>query len=300
VKVLLTGGGGQVGTETRKRLADFEVLAPTRQELDLSQPDEVAAALREHRPDMILSVGAYTAVDRAEDEPAMAKAVNGEAVAVMAEYCRAAGAPLIHVSTDYVFDGKKSEPYAISDHTCPLSVYGISKLAGERAAAAAPLHVILRVSWVFSAHGNNFVKTMLRLAATRSELNVVADQLGGPTWAGHIAETLAALVRQWHVRRELPVGIHHFSGAPYTSWYGFAQAIFDEGLRQGLLPEVPLLHAIPTSAYPTVAKRPVNSRLAMENIAVLGCRKPDWREGLRKTVSELVRADSIHATTAPL
>lgn len=288
MKIFLTGGAGQVGSETRKRLPGFDVMAPTRQELDLSQPAALAAALQQYRPDVVLSVGAYTAVDRAEDEPALALAINGEAVAAMAAYCRAANVPLIHVSTDYVFDGEKAEPYAVGDATSPLGVYGSSKLAGEQAAASVPLHVILRISWVFSSHGNNFVKTMLRLAATRRELSVVADQFGGPTWAGHVAEALAALVRQWRERRELPSGIHHFSGAPDTSWHGFAQAIFEEGVRQGLLAEAPLVHAIPSSAYPTRAKRPANSRLAMGNTAeVLGVAKPDWREGLRQTVVEL-------------
>jgi len=291
MKVLLTGGTGQVGTEVRLRAAGLDLHAPGREVLDLSQPDSMKSWLAREQPDLILSVGAYTAVDRAEDEPDLAYAINRDAPAVLAEYCAAQGKTLLHVSTDYVFDGEGDQPYAETAPVAPIGIYGDSKAQGEAAVRLAPRHVILRVSWVFAAHGGNFVKTMLRLGATRESLGVVDDQVGGPTWAGHIAEALLALTGRLEQGEELPWGTYHFAGAPSLSWCGFAHSIFDRAEARGLLARAPKVNAIATSDYPTKARRPANSRLDMQRaVAVLGLAIPDWQAGLDATLDSLHRA----------
>ncbi|MFT4046687.1 MAG: dTDP-4-dehydrorhamnose reductase [Solimonas sp.] len=292
MRILLTGAGGQVGSEVRKRLRDVELLTPLRAEFDLAQPAQLRAVLDALRPDFIINAGAYTAVDRAEDEPELAMTVNGDAVAAIADYCRAAGAPLIQLSTDYVFDGAKPNPYVTDDAAAPAGAYGRSKLAGEAAARTVREHIVLRISWVFAAHGGNFVKTMLKLAQTRPELGVVADQHGGPTWAGHVAEALAMLVAQRRQRGALPAGTYHFCGGPAVSWHAFAEAIFAEAVAQGALPRAPLVRPIPSTAYPTKARRPANSVLDMASTtARLGLAQPAWRDGLRETVAALAAGE---------
>jgi dTDP-4-dehydrorhamnose reductase len=288
VKVLLTGGNGQVGTEVRKRLTGMELLAPGRKEFDLSRPQAVRRQLRRLMPDLILSVGAYTAVDRAEDEAEEAMAVNGIAVAMLAAYCQERGVPLIHLSTDYVSDGGKTDAYRPHDPPHPLGVYGASKLAGEVAARTAEHHLILRVAWVFSAHGNNFVKTMLRVGAAGKPLRIVNDQIGGPTWAGHIAEALVALVEKYKRGDSLPWGTYHFSGAPHVSWFDFAAEIFRQACNEKLLERCPDIEPINTSDYPTKARRPKNSCLSIdETERTLELPAPDWRVGLKETLIEI-------------
>lgn len=288
MRVLLTGGTGQVGTEVRKRLTNVELLVPGRDALDLSRPEQVSGALAKLMPDVVLSVGAYTAVDRAEDEAEQAMVVNGLAVSALADYCREHDKPLFHVSTDYVFDGSKAGPYRVDDATCPLGVYGATKLAGEEAARTVKKHLVLRVSWVFSGHGSNFVKTMLRLASTNKALRVVGDQVGGPTWAGHIADALVALVQRHRAGESLPWGTYHFSGGPDVSWYDFAGEIFRQAQSVGNIGVSPTLEPISTADYPTKAARPKNSCLSMEETTrSLGLDRQDWRTGLRETLLEL-------------
>ncbi|MGQ0620841.1 MAG: dTDP-4-dehydrorhamnose reductase [Panacagrimonas sp.] len=290
MRILLTGGSGQVGTEFRRRAAGLDLLAPPRSELDLAQPDTLPHWLAQHRPDLILSVGAFTAVDRAEDEPALAHRVNAEAVDRLGAYAAKHAAPLLHVSTDYVFDGHQPDPYRESDRTGPTGVYGSSKLAGELAARGAPAHLILRTSWVFAAHGNNFVKTMLRLGRERDRLRVVDDQFGGPTWAGDIAQALRSLVDRIAGGEALPWGTYHYGGQPHLSWCGFAQAVIRGGIERGLIEREPVVEAIRTHEFPTRARRPANSRLDGSLTArKLGLTTPDWGSGLSLTLDELAR-----------
>ncbi len=288
MRILLTGGSGQVGAEFLRRSSGLDVLAPRRSELDLSQPEAIPVWLHRHRPDLILSVGAYTAVDRAEDEPEIAFRVNRDAVTALAEYANGRNIPLVHISTDYVFDGSKDSPYTERDIPSPQGVYGASKLAGEHAAQEAKKHLILRVSWVFGALGANFVRTMLRLGTEREHLRVVDDQFGGPTWAGHIADTLLKLTERVASGSELPQGLWHHAGTPFLSWHAFAVEIFTQAKALGILSKMPVVEAIPSSEFVTKAKRPANSRLdsraASEQLKLPA---PDWRVGLQETLKEL-------------
>ncbi|MCA0204724.1 MAG: dTDP-4-dehydrorhamnose reductase [Proteobacteria bacterium] len=279
MSVLVFGKTGQVATELQRHP---EVLALGRDAADLSDPEACAAAIRAHRPKAVINAAAYTAVDRAESEEAQAFRVNAEAPAAMARACAALGVPFVTISTDYVFDGAGTEPFAPDAPTGPLGAYGRSKLAGEEAVrAAGGAQAILRTSWVFSAHGANFVKTMLRLSETRDTLNVVADQIGGPTPARAIAE--ACLTIAAHLGRDPGAsGTYHFAGAPDTSWADFAREIFARAGR------TTTVNSIPTAEYPTPARRPQNSRLDCRTTeAVFGIARPDWRQALTQTLTEL-------------
>jgi dTDP-4-dehydrorhamnose reductase len=231
---------------------------------------------------VVINAAAYTAVDRAEEERDTAMVVNAEAPAAMAAACAARGIPFVQISTDYVFDGSGDRPWRPQDATGPLGVYGASKLAGERGVAAAGgVHAILRTSWVFSAHGNNFLKTMLRLSETRDHLTVVADQIGGPTPAAAIAEACVTISKTL-ISEPDKGGIYHFSGAPDTSWAGFARAIFAAAGRDVTVED------IPTSAYPTPAARPFNSRLDCSLLlSNFGITRPDWRRATYSIVEAL-------------
>ena len=281
MSLLVFGTTGQVATELRRRA---EVTALGREAADLTDPEACAAAIRAAAPApaAVINAAAYTAVDRAESDPDTADLVNHRAPAAMARACAERGIPFVHVSTDYVFDGSGTDPWRPGDAPAPLNVYGASKLAGEEAVrAAGGVHAILRVSWVFSAHGSNFVKTMRRLGAERDALSVVSDQVGGPTPAADIA---AALLRIAAALGEDPslCGTYHFAGAPDTGWDGFAREIF---ARAGLSCTVT---AIPTSQYPTPATRPLNSRMTCEATeAAFGLARPDWRAGLAAVLKEL-------------
>ena len=277
--LLVFGRTGQVATELQRLAPEARFLG--RGEADLADPAACAAAIRAHAPGAVINAAAWTAVDRAEAEEAAATVVNGAAPAAMARECAALGIPFVHVSTDYVFDGAGDAPFAPDHPTAPLGAYGRSKLAGEQGVrAAGGTHAILRTSWVFSAHGNNFLKTMLRLGRERDRLTVVADQIGGPTPAGAIAGACLAIAGQL---RDDPgkTGTYHFSGAPDVSWADFVREIM---ARAGLACEIV---DIPTSAYPTPARRPANSRMDCAGLARFGLTRPDWRAATATALHDL-------------
>jgi len=271
--ILVFGRTGQVATELQRQA---DVVALGREQADLGDPDACAAAISAHKPSVVINAAAYTAVDRAESEEALATIVNGAAPAAMARAAAALGVPILHISTDYVFDGSGTKPWQPGDATGPLGAYGRSKLVGEQGVVAAGgAHVILRTSWVFSPHGANFVKTMLRLGAERDALNVVADQYGGPTAARDIAAALLNIAAAFAAGSG-HTGIYHFAGQPSVSWAEFAQEI---SARAGLQVKV---NGIATSAYPTPAKRPANSRLDCTALTRdYAIAQPDWREALQ-------------------
>ncbi|SAL66508.1 dTDP-4-dehydrorhamnose reductase [Caballeronia arvi] len=283
-KILVTGIGGQVGFELVRSMQGLgDIIALDRSAMELSDADSVRRVLREVAPDIIVNPAAYTAVDRAETEPELAERINVVAPRVMAEEAQRAGALLIHYSTDYVFDGVKSQPYQEDDETNPQNVYGRTKRDGERAIAATGCaHLIFRTSWVYGGRGRNFMLTMLKLASEREQLRVVADQIGAPTWSGTIAALTASVVaqgvgrgRDWWRDRS---GIYNLTASGSTSWAGFADAIFE--LAQ--LKNRPVVMPIPSSAYPTPARRPANSTLSHEKLArVFGLQPPAWRDALR-------------------
>ena len=277
--LLVFGQTGQVAQALASLAPEAVFLSRT--QADLSDPEACAAAIRAHAPQAVINAAAWTAVDRAEAEEAAAHVVNAEAPGAMARACADLAIPFLHVSTDYVFDGAGDAPFAPDHPTAPLNAYGRAKLAGEVGVrAAGGVHAILRVSWVFSAHGSNFVKTMLRLGATRDQLAVVADQIGGPTPADDIARACLTIAR---ALRDAPAfsGTYHFAGAPDTSWAGFARETF---ARSGMGCAVT---DIPTSDYPTPARRPLNSRLDCSGLDVFGLERPDWRAGLDRVLQEL-------------
>lgn len=279
MRVLVFGKTGQVATELQRRLPGAVFLG--REAADLSDPAACAAAVAAAGCDAVINAAAWTAVDRAEAEEAAATVVNGAAPAAMARACAVRGLPLLHISTDYVFDGTGTAPFRPDHPTAPLGAYGRSKLAGEEGVrAASGRHLILRTSWVVSAHGANFVKTILRLGRERESLNVVADQVGGPTPAAAIADALIVAARA--MVAGAPGGTHHFAGAPDVSWADFARAIMAEaGLACRIVD-------IPTSAYPTPARRPANSRMDCAAFEVaFGIARPDWRAGLRDILRDL-------------
>ncbi|WP_127902090.1 dTDP-4-dehydrorhamnose reductase [Solirhodobacter olei] len=280
MRLLVFGRTGQVARELARRAPAARFLG--REAADLADPAACAAAIAKAAPEAVINAAAWTAVDKAEAEDAAAQVVNGEAPGAMARACAGLGIPFLHVSTDYVFDGSGDRPWQPDDPTGPLGAYGRTKLAGEDAVrAASGPHAILRTSWVFSAHGANFVKTMLRLAETREALNVVGDQVGGPTPAGDIAAALLAMAAQLAADPGKS-GTYHFAGAPDVSWADFAREIFAQAHRPVAVTD------IPTAAYPTPAKRPANSRLDCTTLATtFGLPRPDWRAGLAEVLADL-------------
>ncbi|WP_439562092.1 dTDP-4-dehydrorhamnose reductase [Roseinatronobacter sp.] len=277
--ILVFGRTGQVARELARLVPDAVYLG--RDQADLSDPEACAAAIRAHNPRAVINAAAYTAVDRAEDQEALAAYINGAAPAAMARECAALDVPLVHISTDYVFDGAGTAPFAPDHPTAPLGAYGRTKQMGEQGVqAAGGTHAVLRTSWVFSCHGSNFVRTMLRLGAERDVLRVVADQIGGPTPARAIAHACISIATQLRDAPEKS-GIYHFSGAPDTSWAGFAREIME---RAGLDCRI---EDIATSDYPTPAKRPLNSRLECSSLSMFGLERPDWRQGLADVLTEL-------------
>ncbi len=280
--ILVFGHSGQVASELRRRDG---VTALGRDEVDLAQPGQAAAAIRRVRPELIINAAAYTAVDQAEQDEAAAARLNAEAPAEIAQAAAGMGVPVVQISTDYVYDGSGARAWVPDDATGPLGAYGRTKLAGDRAVVAAGgAHAVLRTSWVFSAHGQNFVKTMLRLGRDREALSIVADQVGGPTSAASIAE--AALKIGQALRDDgNKSGIYHFSGAPAVSWADFAREIF----AQARLPVD--VGDIASEAYPTPAQRPLNSRLDCTSTArVFGIEQPDWRKDLADVLNDLSEA----------
>ena len=287
LKILISGKTGQVAIELQKHLTGLgELIVLGHDQLDLSQPENIRARVRAHKPDLIINAAAHTAVDQAENEPGLAFAINATSPGVLAEEAAALGIPLIHYSTDYVFDGSKPAPYTEDDAPNPLGVYGKSKLAGEQAiAATGARHLILRTSWVYSTHGKNFLLTMQRLLQERPELRVVADQIGAPTWAGTIARSTRALIERWQAGEAGAWGTYHLTAQGETSWFGFTQAIAEHLSAQGK--SCATLEPIPASAYPTPAARPQNSRLDCSRLArEWNVTQPDWQTALRDCLAE--------------
>lgn len=287
----MTGREGQVVRSLLDRarsVAGLEIVPLARPELDLAMPDRVAAAIADAGPDMVVSAAAYTAVDQAEDEPELAFRINADAAGEVARGAHDAGAPVIHLSTDYVFSGDNNAPYVETDAPEPLGVYGRSKLAGEAAVAAAnPDHAILRTAWVYGPFGRNFVKTMLALAETREELRVVADQIGTPTSSLDTADALLAMISHWQMHKALPAGTYHFAGTGSTSWCGLAEETFRLSAERG----GPSARVVPitTAEYPTKAMRPKNSRLnSTKFMATFGYTAPAWQSSLASVVARLV------------
>jgi dTDP-4-dehydrorhamnose reductase len=288
-RILLTGATGQVGLESQRLLATrtFEVLAPARGELDLETPETLRDQVVRLRPDAIINCAAFTAVDAAETSATPAFRINADAPGALAEAARELDAPLVHISTDYVFDGDKSCAYVETDPVHPLGVYGRSKAEGEaRVLAAGARSAILRTSWVFSPHRGNFVKTMLRLGETREEIGVVDDQWGKPTAAADIAEAALALAVRLMAADPASSGVFHYAGAGEACWADFAEAIFEGASRRGR-PQT-RVRRIPTSEFPTPTRRPANSRLDTSRIETLGVKVRPWREALEICLNELL------------
>ena len=308
MKTLLLGANGQLGRtflEHGGLAVRGELIAASRDGVltqgghgeiaDLANPDSLPALLDRGQPDVIVNAAAYTAVDRAEQEEALATRVNGEAVRVIGRWAAAHGALVVHYSTDYVFDGHQLQPYAIDAPTAPLGAYGRSKLVGEQALQDSGAdHLIFRTAWVYAAHGTNFLRTMLRLGAEREELRVVADQHGAPTATGLIVAASAAALDRWQdadaARRKQLSGTHHLVASGATTWHGFASAIFAQAVDRGLLARAPRVLPIATADYPTPAQRPAWSLLDNHGFQQLfDFPLPDWREGLDKVIASLAQ-----------
>lgn len=293
--ILLLGANGQLGQELRRALAPLgRIVATTRngtlpdgsagEVADFDQPASLAALLDRVQPTVVVNAAAYTAVDRAEDDREAAFRANAEAPGVLARWCAQAGVPLVHYSTDYVFDGQGTRPYREDDATAPLGVYGASKLAGEEAIrAAGGRHLIFRTAWVYASHSANFLRTMLRVGAERDVLRVVADQVGTPTPAALIADvTVQALQHDGALS-----GTWHLTAKGETSWHGFAEAIFAEAVAAGVLARAPTVEAITTAEYPTPAKRPAYSHLDVAKLEQdFGVTLPRWQDGLKRVIAD--------------
>lgn len=299
MKILLLGGKGQVGWEAQRAFAPLgEVVVLERQNADghcgdLEQPEALAASVRALAPQLIVNAAAWTAVDKAESEAARAYAINATAVGALAEAAAGCGALLLHYSTDYVFDGSGEAPWSEDDLPAPLSEYGRGKLAGEEAIRASGCrHLILRTSWVYAARGGNFARTMLRLAAERERLAVVADQIGAPTGAELIADVSAHAARAVLADAAL-AGTYHLAAAGFTSWHGYASFVIEEARRLGAQLQVRHIDAIPTCDYPTPAARPLNSRLDTRRLcAHFGLQLPPWQQGVARMLAERWTSES--------
>jgi dTDP-4-dehydrorhamnose reductase len=286
MNILLLGKTGQVGHELHRSLSPLgPIIAPTRAELNLTGEQAVADYLEQHQPDLIVNAAAWTAVDAAEQQQSQARRLNAGLPQQLAQYCAEQGAFLVHYSSDYVYPGNGTEPWHETSATGPLSVYGQTKLEGDQAIEQSGCeHLIFRTSWVYSARGNNFMKTMLRLAQSKAELNIVADQIGAPTPARLIAQVTTLAIHS-----NIPTGLYHLAPAGKTSWHGFAQEIFRQAMASGeqLAMGPSNAHPIATSDYPTPATRPLNSRMALNKLeTVLNIQLPDWQSQLALTLGE--------------
>lgn len=294
--ILVTGKTGQVGRELVRSLQPLgRVVATGRQELDLGDSASIRRAMRECRPDIVVNAAAYTAVDKAESEPEVATRVNAFAPGILAEEAKRLNALLVHYSTDYIFDGLLGRPYVEDDAANPLNVYGRSKLEGERAIAAARgAFLILRTSWIYSDQPPNFVLTMLKLAQDKSEIAVVDDQVGSPTWARSLAEATADVLRQ-SARIRLQTGVYHLSARGYTSRYSFAKRIFE--VAREIAPgwsRIPVIKPISTANFPLPAQRPLNAATSKEKfIRTFGIEMPDWDSQLRLCLRSLASSYSV-------
>lgn len=295
-KILLTGVNGQVGHAIKAKLVDCEVIALTREQLDLTKTHDIRRIVRDVKPSLIINPAAYTAVDKAEAEPELAYAINATAAQILAEEAARLGAGIIQFSTDYVFNGAKTAPYVEADVVNPVSIYGKSKLAGEQAVQQVGLpHLILRTSWVYGAYGKNFLKTILRLAAERDNLRIVGDQIGAPTSSESIADAVAKLINVWQPSQENQSGIVHFTNLGETSWHGFSceivneyNALLEKKGWPALKVNVDKIVAITTADYPTPAARPANSRLNNTKLKeVFNIKLPSWQQGLQQVMHSL-------------
>ena len=287
LKILITGQHGQVSQELQQRLQGLgELIVLGSKQLDLADADLIRQQVRAHRPGLIINAAAHTAVDLAESEPDAAFAINAIAPSILAEEAKALGIPLIHYSTDYVFDGSKPAAYTEDDTPNPLGVYGQSKLAGEQAiAAVGGQYLILRTSWVYSSHGKNFLLTMQRLLQEKPQMRIVADQIGAPTWAGTIANSTRVLIEQWQAGKAGDWGVYHLTAQGETSWFGFAEAIGEQLRAEGKA--CAELEPIPSSAYPTPAKRPLNSRLDCTRLQQQWhVSQPQWQDALHECLAQ--------------
>lgn len=284
MKVLITGCNGQVGHCLVKQLENkAEILALDVDKLDITNKDQVFNTVLEFKPDFIINAAAHTAVDKAEEQEDLSYKINRDGPLFLAQAAKQVDACILHISTDYVFEGNKSGIYTEQDPTGPQGVYGASKLAGELAVQENnPKHIILRTAWVFGEHGNNFIKTMLRLGRDRDALSIVGDQFGGPTYAGDIANALIDIATQVQ-NGSTEWGIYHFSGEPHVSWFEFAQAIFQQAEDKKVLDKTPTLTSIITSEFPTAAKRPENSKLDCSKIkSIFDIEASDWKMALNR------------------
>lgn len=290
MRILITGKNGQLGRCLQDAFlgSTHETFFFSSSELDITNEDQVTSTLSDIVPDIIINAAAYTAVDQAEAEPEVAYLVNAKGPELLAKQASKLNVPLIHISTDYVFDGAAIHPYSVDSITEPRTVYGASKLAGEEALKnALDQNIILRTAWVFSEYGNNFVKTMIRLAQERRELGVVADQYGCPTYAGDLAKAIYNLCNRFELDRSLPWGTYHYCGNQPTSWHGFARAIFSLATDASIISKMPELKAIDTSAYHTAALRPEYSVLDTSGLIKLGVRPSDWLKALHSVLYQL-------------
>jgi dTDP-4-dehydrorhamnose reductase len=301
MRIVVTGREGQVAQSLAEAggAAGHEIVRLGRPELDLMRPDGIAAAISAAAPDIVVSAAAYTAVDKAESEPDEAFAVNAVGAGAVAEAAHRLGVPIVHLSTDYVFDGTKPTPYLESDAVGPVSVYGASKLEGERRVGAVPNHAILRTAWVYSPFGRNFVKTMVALGAERGEVRVVADQRGTPTSAADIAQALLAVAKTMTGSNDPALrGVFHLAGSGEASWADFAEAIFADLVRQGRAPVA--VRRIVTAEYPTPARRPANSRLdCTKLLEAHGVRLPVWQDSLAICIDRLISGASRSTASHP-
>lgn len=290
MRVLITGARGQVGHElVRQAPQGAQLIALGSQELDICQAEQVMQAVAKYQPELLINAAAYTAVDQAETDSERAYAVNRDACLHLAQAAHHAKIPLLHLSTDYVFSGQATQPYTESDSCQPQSVYGASKLAGEQAIIQhCAQHIILRTSWVFGLEGNNFVKTMLRLAQTHTALSVVADQRGNPTSARSIAVALWRIAQRVHSQPNPPWGVYHCSGSPSCTWFEFATDVFAQAEQLGLIATQPTLTPITTADYPTAAQRPAYSVLDNQLLQdTFGLEPHDWRDELQAVLKQL-------------
>ncbi len=301
-RILITGATGQVGGALLHTLAPLgDVIAPGRADLDLADANSVRRAMRELRPRWVVNAGAYTAVDKAESEPELARAINAIAPRAIGQEAATIGAAVVHFSTDYVFDGSRTVPYVETDSTAPLNIYGRTKLDGELALAqSGAAHLIFRTSWVYGATGKNFLRSILRMARERSVLRIVADQHGAPTWSEELARMAAHVIGQVETGSRgcaldaavAPLcGVYHAAGAGETTWFGFAQAIVEEARK--LDPEATLakVEAITTAEYPTPARRPANSRLNCAKLQrAFGWRMSEWSASVARVIEQLAHS----------
>jgi dTDP-4-dehydrorhamnose reductase len=293
MRLLLTGASGQIGWELSRSLSPLgEVIALGRDQCDLAHPERLPSVLRGIKPDIIVNAAAYTAVDNAEHEEALALTVNGKSVAVLAEEARRAGALLVHYSTDYVFDGTKNTPYTEADVPCPINAYGRTKLAGDTAVRElGGAYIILRTSWVYAARGHNFMRTVLQLARERERLRIVSDQVGAPTWARDIAEATTVIIQAVACERaegRFTSGLFNLTASGTTSWHGFAQAILEAAKGSVCAQGMPRLDPIRSEDYPSAAARPKNSRLTCDRINErFGVSPVGWKHALALCLAEV-------------